>query len=132
MDYIHSEHFMLDTMLHREGNHYVYMESIPNDESKETMWLNGFLLNCKHVVKHIGNSFQIADLIAKKLGIKKIDEEATKQRDDGDVIFTSEFSELHYIICDLPIVIEANTELKPRTVKQNSMEMYSEDLDNRG
>ena len=105
IDYINSEQFMLDTLLHYEGNKYVYFEAVPANPKKEMFWLNGHLMNCKHLVKHVGDLLQIADLIAKKLNITKVDEEKTRKRDDGGWTATEEYRTLMVKISDSPKVI---------------------------
>lgn len=106
ISYIHSEDFMVDTMLHREGDQYVYMEAIPRDRKQPMLWLNGRLLNYKHIVKHVGSDWYIASLIAKKLKIKKVDRKATMHCSDGSMILSRPYHELHQTICNLPKIIE--------------------------
>lgn len=105
IDYINSEQFNLDTMLHYEGNKYIYLEAIPANKKKKMFWLNGHLMNCKHMIKHVGSFEQILDLLAKKLNITKIDVEKTKNRDDGGWSATREYVALMDKISDCPKVI---------------------------
>lgn len=103
LNYIDSEKFLVDTMIHREGDKFVFLEPIPEDGLKHMEWINTHLFNCKHIVKHVGTRFQIADLIAKKLGIVKVDKKASKIY--GEEVLTAEYSELDYVLADLPEVI---------------------------
>lgn len=66
--YLHSNDFLLDTMVHREGDKYVYLEQIPMS-NWNTVWHRTPLGHCKHIVKHVGTLDEIADLIGEKLGI---------------------------------------------------------------
>lgn len=106
LNYIDSEQFLVDTMVHREGDKFVFLEPIPEDGRKNMEWRNTHLFNCKHIVKHVGTRFQIADLIAKKLGIVKVDKKASKVY--GEEMLTDEYSELDYVLADLPEVINAD------------------------
>lgn len=106
LNYIDSEQFLVDTMVHREGDKYVYLEAIPTDGRKKMEWINTHLYNCKCLVKHVGTRFQIADLIAKKLGFERVNKEASKIA--GEEILTDEYSELDYVLADLPEVINAD------------------------
>ena len=114
IDYIKSEQFMLDTMLHAEGGKLVYLEPIPANKNKEMFWLNGRLMNCKHWVKHTGTYQQITDLIAKKFNITKVDIEETSKRGDGGLTVTKEYATLMIRIGDSPKVIES-----PRFIYKN-------------
>lgn len=105
VSYINSEMFRLDTMVHREGNRYVYMEAIPSNKRKEIRWWNGYLMNCKCVVKHVGTREQIADLIAKHLKITKIDKELTEHL--GHQYLTDEYIELDWALKNLPMVVNS-------------------------
>lgn len=107
IDYINSEQFMLDTLLHREGKKYVYLEAIPADDKKDMFWLNGRLMNCKHLVKHVGTALEITDLIAKKLGVKKVDDEKTAKRDDGGWTTTKEYIAILDKLADAHEVIQS-------------------------
>lgn len=106
IDYLDSRDFLLDTLVHREGDFFVYLEPIPEDKRMNMEWRNTHLFNCKCLVKHVGTREQIADLIADRLHITKIDQEATKNG-DGDVYYTTEYSELDYILSDLPEVVNS-------------------------
>lgn len=106
ISYLNSEKFRLDTMVHREGKQYVYMEAIPSNIRKDMWWLNGYLMNCKHIVKHVGTREQIADIIAKKLQIEKLDKGMTEYI--GSPYFTDEYAELDYVLSVLPEVINAD------------------------
>lgn len=110
VSYINSEQFRLDTMVHFEGNRYVYMEAIPSDKRKEIMWWNGYLMNCKCIVKHVGTLRQIADLIAKHLKITKIDKAMSEHL--GHPYFTDEYSELDWALKNLPMVVNSVEEAK--------------------
>ena len=114
IDYINSERFNLDTMLHYEGNKYVYLEPIPANKKKEMFWLNGHLMNCKHIIKHVGTFEQILTILAKKLNITKVDIEATARRNDGGYTVTQEYAALMNKIGDSPRVIES-----PRFIYKN-------------
>lgn len=114
IDYIKSEQFMLDTMIHNEGNKYVYLEPIPANKNKEMFWLNGRLMNCKHWIKHVGNFQQILDIIAKKFNITKVDTEKTAKRNDGGWTATQEYAALMVRIGDCPNVIAS-----PRFIYKN-------------
>lgn len=106
LNYIDSEQFLVDTMVHREGDKYVYLEAIPTDGRKNMEWINTHLYNCKYLVKHVGTRFQIADRIAKKLGFERVNKKASKIY--GEEILTDEYSELDYVLADLPEVINAD------------------------
>ena len=94
-EYLNSREFLLDTMIHREGEKFVYLEAIPR-EGHEMMWLNNHLLNCTHMVKHVGTLEEIANLLGKHLGIQ------CGQR--------KEFLEIMDILQDLPEVVNSNEE----------------------
>lgn len=66
--YLHSNEFLLDTMVHRDGDKYVYLEQIPMS-NWNTVWLRTPLAHCNYIVKHVGTLDEIADLIGEKLGI---------------------------------------------------------------
>lgn len=106
LNYINSEQFLVDTMVHREGDKFVYLEAIPEDGRKHMEWRNTHLFNCKHLVKHVGTRFQIADIIAKKLGFERVNKKESKIA--GEEIFTDEYSALDYVLMDLPEVINAD------------------------
>lgn len=110
ISYINSEQFRLDTMVHREGTQYVYMEAIPYNKRKEIRWWNGYLTNCKCLMKHVGTREQIADLIAKKLKITKLDKAMTKQL--GRKCHTNEYIELDCALVHLPKVVKSIEEAK--------------------
>lgn len=93
--YLNSRDFLVDTMVHREGDSFVYLEPIPSDNLR---------------VKHVGTREQIADLIADRLHVTKIDKEATKNA-NGDVHYTAEYSELDFILSDLPEVVNSIEEV---------------------
>ena len=110
LNYINSEQFLVDTMVHREGDKYVYLEAIPTDGRKNMEWINTHLYNCKCIVKHVGTRYEIADLIAKKLGFERVNKKASKIA--GEEIFTDEYSALDYVLMDLPKVVNSIEEAK--------------------
>lgn len=110
VSYINSEQFRLDTMVHREGKQYVYMEAIPSDGRKKMWWLNGYLMNCKCIVKHVGTREEIADIIAKNLKITKLDKELSERL--GHPHFTDEYAELDSALQFLPKVVNSIEEAK--------------------
>lgn len=110
ISFINSEEFHLDTMVHREGKQYVYMEPIPRDKRKLMWWSNGYLMNCRHIIKHVGTREQIADLIAKNLKITKLDKAMTEYL--GHPYFTDEYAELDSALQFLPKVVNSIEEAK--------------------
>lgn len=110
ISFINSEDFHLDTMVHREGEQYVYMESIPRDKRKLMWWSNGYLMNCRHIVKHVGTREEIADLIAKNLNITKLNKTMTEHL--GQPYFTDEYAELDSALRFLPKVVNSIEEAK--------------------
>ena len=110
INYINSRDFLVDTMLHREGDKFVYLEAIPSDGRKKMEWINTHLFNCKCIVKHVGTHSQIADLIAKKLGFEKVDKELFKRV--GVDILSDEYLALDYVLNDLPKVVNSIEEAK--------------------
>lgn len=110
LNYINSEQFLVDTMVHREGDKYVYLEAIPSDGRKNMEWINTHLYNCKCIVKHVGTRYEIADLIAKKLGFERVDKEWSEIV--GEETLTDEYSALDYVLMDLPKVVNSIEEAK--------------------
>lgn len=70
-DYLYSRDFLLDTMVHRDGDNFVYLEPIKRNSSKDMVWINNCLTNCDYMVKHVGPMDDIADIIANRFGIDK-------------------------------------------------------------
>lgn len=110
LNYIDSEKFLVDTMIHREGDKFVFLEPIPEDGRKNMEWRNTHLYNCKCIVKHVGTRYEIADLIAKKLGFERVDKEWSEIV--GEEMLTDEYSELDYVLMDLPKVVNSIEEAK--------------------
>lgn len=110
LNYINSEQFLVYTMVHREGNKYVYLEAIPSYGRKNMEWINTHLYNCKCIVKHVGTRYEIADLIAKKLGFERVDKEWSEIV--GEEMLTDEYSALDYMLIDLPKVVNSIEEAK--------------------
>lgn len=92
--YLHSNEFLLDTMVHREGDKYVYLEHIHMSEWN-TIWHRTPLAHCRRMVKHVGTLDEIADLIDEKLGI-------TKNK------YWEAFFDIRYNLQNLPNVINAD------------------------
>lgn len=110
LNYINSKQFLVDTMVHREGNKYVYLEAIPYNGRMNMEWINNHLYNCKCIVKHVGTRYEIADLIAKKLGFERVDKEWSEIV--GEEMLTDEYSALDYVLMDLPKVVNSIEEAK--------------------
>lgn len=70
-DYLYSRDFLLDTMVHRDGDKFVYLEPIKRNASKDMVWWYNRLTNCDYMVKHVGTMEEIADIIANRFGIDK-------------------------------------------------------------
>lgn len=103
IDYIHSERFILDKMLHREGRKVVYMDAVHRDPIKPIEWYNGHLMNCKHLIRHVGTPLEITIKLANALGISMIDRKASDAF--GHTVYTEEFTELKDAIYGLPKVV---------------------------
>lgn len=94
--YLHSNEFLLETMVHREGDKYVYLEQVPMS-NWNMVWHRTALAHCKHIVKHVGTLEEIATLIGEKLGI-------TYQEN------LEAFFDIRYNLQNLPKVINADEE----------------------
>lgn len=105
IDYLHSEQFILDRMLHREGRKVVYMSAVHRDPLKPIEWYNGHLMNCKHLIKHVGTPLEIILKLANDLGISMIDRKLSDVC--GRTVYTEEFKELEDVIYGLPNVVNA-------------------------